>query len=147
MDRDGWHKSMSHFTSMCCSSPLKPQVLLCDGHGRNFYDRALDILHIQNIQSLILKSDDYVNDQPNNNGPNTKLKNLYVNSIMTWMRHHGTLKFTPDHMNSVLIDTWKNFKISSATITQNSFKKTHITPRSPSYIGTYHRDFLAGIQQ
>ena len=53
---------MSHFTSMCFSSPLKPQVILCDGHGRNVYDRALDILHIQNIQSLILKADDYMND-------------------------------------------------------------------------------------
>ena len=76
-----------------------------------------------------------------------KLKNLYVNSIMNWMTHHGTLKFTPEHINSVLIATWKSFKLSSTEITQTVFKKTNILILSPSYIDTYHQDFLAGIKK
>ena len=88
MDHGGWHKSMSHFASMCCSSPLNPQVLLYDGHDIYFDDRALDILFKHNLQSFIIKAGDSVHDQPNDNSPNMKLNNLYGNARMNWMRHH-----------------------------------------------------------
>ena len=65
---------------------------------------------------------------PNDNGPNMKLNNLYSNARMNWMRHHGTLKFTPVYMNSVLVATWEAFKLTSATITLNAFKKIHTPP-------------------
>ena len=129
IDRDGWHKFMSHFSSMCLSSPLNPQVLFYDGHGSQFNDRALYIICRHNIQSFILKSGDSMHGQPNDNIPNMKLNNLYGNEIMNWMRHHGDLKFAPAHMNSVLIETWEDFKLPSVTITQKYFKKTH--PPSP----------------
>ena len=58
------------------------------------------------------------------NGPNTKLNNLYGNTRMNWMRHHETLKFTPTHMNSVPFETWEAFKLSYAQITHIAFKKT-----------------------
>ena len=41
---------------------------------------------------------------------------------------HGTLKFTPAHTNSVLVEKWESLKISYATITQEYFKKKHISP-------------------
>ena len=122
MDCDGWHKSMSHFTSMCCSSPLNTQVLFYDGHDRHFYDRALDILSRHNIQYFILKAGDYLHDQPNHNGPNMRLNNLYCNASMNWMRHYGTVKFTPPHMNYFLIEIREALKLSSATTTQKNFK-------------------------
>ena len=68
MDRDDWHKSMSHFPSICCSSPLNLQVLFYDGHDNHFNDRALDIICIQNIESFIFKSGSSVHEQPKNNG-------------------------------------------------------------------------------
>ena len=74
---------------------------------------------------------DSVPDHPNDNGPNMKLKNLYGNAILNWMRHHGTIKFIPAHINYIPISTWKAFKLSSATITQTSFKKTNISSLSP----------------
>ena len=92
-------------------------MLFYDGHGSHFDDRALYIIYKNNIQSFIIKTGDYVHDQTNNNVPNTNLKNLYDNVRMKWMRYHGTLKFTPDHMNYVLVTTWEDFKLSSATIT------------------------------
>ena len=108
--------------------PINPQVNFYDGHDRNFDDRELDILRKHNTQLFILKEGDSVHDYPNDNGPNTKLENMYGNARMNWMRHHGTLKFTPSHMNSILVATWEAFKISSVTITQNDFKKTRIPP-------------------
>ena len=102
---------MSNVDSMCSSSPLNTQVILYDGHDRNFDDRALDILRRHNIQYLILKADDYVHDHPNDISSNMNLNNFYVNSIMIWMIHHGTLKFTPTHMNSVLVETLEALKL------------------------------------
>ena len=128
MDNGGWHKSMSCFPSICFSSPLNPQVFFYDGHGRYFDDRSLDMLRKHNIQSLILKAGDSVHGHPNYNGPNMKLNNSYNNSRRNWMRHHVTLKFTPAHMNYYLVATCKAFKIASATITHNYFKKTHNPP-------------------
>ena len=87
-----------------------------------------------------------MHDHPNDNLPNTKIKNLYGNVIMNWTIHHGTLKFSLPHMNSVLVETWEAFKIPSATITQKAFKKTHLPPLYPADIGTNQQDHLAGIQ-
>ena len=118
-----------------------------DGHGSHFDDRALDILFRHNIQSFILKVGDYVHDQTNGNGPNTKLNNLYGDARMNLMRHHGTLKFTPAHMNSILVETWEAFKLSSAKITQKAFKENPPPPLSPLYTGTNHQACLASTQQ
>ena len=95
----------------------------------------------------MLKAGDSVNYQTNNNGPNMKLNIFYCNSIINWMIHHGTLKFTPAHINYVLVETWEDFKPTSATITQKSFKNTHLLPLSPPDIGTNHQAFLGGTQQ
>ena len=76
-----------------------------------------------------------------------KLNNFNDNARMNWTRHHGTLKFSPTHINYVLVEIWKAFKLLSATITQKYFKKTHLTPLSPQYIGTNHQYFPEGTQQ
>ena len=77
------------------------------------------------MQHFILEAGDSMHYQPNNNGPNKKLKNLYGNARMNWMIHHVTLKFTPANMNYLLIETWEYFKLLSAKICQKYFKKTH----------------------
>ena len=102
---DDWHKSMSHFASMCCSYPLNNKGLFYDSHESHFDDRAFYILCTHNIQCFILRAGDYVHDQPNDNGPNMNIKNLYGNARMNWMRHHRTLKSTPPHTNYVLVET------------------------------------------
>ena len=138
---------MSHFDSMCCSSPRNPQVLFYSGHNSHFDDRELNILCKHNIQSFVHKTGDTVHDQPNNNGPNMKLKNSYGNERFNWMRHHRTLTFTLSHMNYVLIATWEDFKLSSLTITQDAFKKSHILPLSPPDIDANYQSCIAGTQQ
>ena len=122
MDNYGWNKYMAHFSSMCCSSPLNPQVLFYDCRDIHFDDRTLNILRRHNIQYFILKASDSVHYQPNDNGPNMKLKNLYGNARINCMRHHLTIKFSPLHMNYALVETWEAFKILSATITQKAHR-------------------------
>ena len=147
MDHDDWHKFMSHFSSMCCYSPINHQLIYCDGHDRHFDSREVDILCRHNIQYLLLNSGNYVHYQPNDNGPNMILKNCYGNARMNYMRHHGTFNSTLAHMNYVLVGTWKAFKLLSTKITQKYFKKTYILTLSTSDIGTNHQSFLDGTQQ
>ena len=96
---------MSHFASMCYSSPINTQVLFFDVHDRNFDDRSLNNLCILQIYSFILNPCDSMHDQLNNNAPNLKLKNLYGKARMNWMRKHGTLKFTTAQMNDIFVET------------------------------------------
>ena len=74
-----------------------------------------------------------MHDQKNYNCPNMKLDNFHGIARMNWTRQHGTLKFTPDHMNYFLVEMWEAFKLSSTTITYKAFKKTP-PPLSPHEI-------------
>ena len=130
---------------MCCSSTLNPQVLFYDSHNIHFDGRELDIIHRQNIHYFILKAGDSVYDQKNDNVPNMNLNILCGNTRMNWMRHHVTLKYSPSHMNYVLVETWNTLKLSSVTITHKLFKKT--PPRYPPDIGTNNQACLAGTKQ
>ena len=149
MYHDSLHKSVSHFNSNCCSSPINSQVLFYGGYDIHLDDGALDILRKHNIEPFILKSVYSMHDQNNDNGPKIKLMNIYGNSRMNWMIHHGTLQFTPAHMNSILVKTWESFKLSSTIITQNASKKTPTPPPplSPPYIDTNHQYCLGVTQQ
>ena len=106
---------MAHFASMCCSSPLKPQVIFYYGHVSHFYYWALNILFRHNIQYFILKAGDYVYDQLNDNGPNMNLRNIYGSARMNWMRHHGILKFTPPIL---ILSLLKHGKLSNYHLKQ-----------------------------
>ena len=110
MDRDGWMKAISLFSRTCGSSKINPQVLFFDGHDSHFDDRDTHILRSYHISPFILKSGDSTNDQPNNNGPHLKLKIYYSIAKTKWQRQHGTMKFTPAHMNCVLVDMWHSFQ-------------------------------------
>ena len=77
MNRDGWLKAMTQFSNICGASPVKNQILFFNGHNSHFNDRALTHMQIKNIQPFILKAGDSINNQPNDNGPNSTLR-LYT---------------------------------------------------------------------
>ena len=106
MDRDGWMKAMSIFSMTCGASKLNPQVLFFDGRGRHFDERATHLLQYHHISPFILKAGNSTNDHPNDNGTKLKLKRYYSIEKVKWNRHHGTMKFTPSHMNSFLVEMW-----------------------------------------
>ena len=80
------------------------------------------------IKPLILKAGGSLNDQPNDNGPNIRLKSHYGQSIMNWQKQYGTLKFTNAHINAVLVETWRSFQIYSSLPIVNSFNKNICCP-------------------
>ena len=121
MDRDVWMKAMSLFSSTCGSIKMKPQVLFFDGHDSHFDDRATHILQSHHISPFIIKSGDSTNDQPNDNGPNCMLKIYYSIARVKWQREHGTMKFTPAHMNYFLVEMWHLFQQQSARVIINAF--------------------------
>ena len=134
---------MSHFPSICCSPPLNCQLLFYYVHGGHFDYRALNILWSLHIQSFILNVGDYVHIHPNYNGTTFKLNNLYCNARINWERKHRTLKVTPSHINSIFVETWGDFKLTSPTISQESFNNTSLIPLSLSDKGTDHHACLA----
>ena len=95
MDRDGWLKSMTQFSNICGASPVNNQILFSDGHDSHFDDRTLTKTQIKNIHPFILQSGESINDQTNDNGPNSKRKALYNISKAKWMLKYGTTRFQP----------------------------------------------------
>ena len=104
MDRDNWIKTMGLFSRNCGYSKLNPQVRFFDIHDSHFNDRATHIFQSHHILAFILKASDSTNYQPNDNGPNLNLNSYYGIAKLKWQIQHGTIKFTPSHMNSVLVD-------------------------------------------
>ena len=146
MDRDGWLKSMTQFSNICGASPVNNQILLFDGHDSHFDDRALTQMRIKNIQPFILEAGDSINDHPNDNGPNSKLKALYNILKAKWILKYGTTRFQPHHMNSVLVETWEAFKVSYGNIIVDSFAKTHLLPLSPPNMIKNTQAMVASVQ-
>ena len=122
MDRYGWLKFMTQFSNICGDSPVNNQILFFDGNDRHFDNHALTKMKIKNIQPFILKVDDSINDQPNENRPNSKLKALYNILKYKWMMKYVTTRFQPHHMNYVLVETWEAFKVSYGNILRRSFR-------------------------
>ena len=100
----------------------------------------------KNIQPFVLKSVKSINYQPNDNGPNYKLKSLYNVAKSVCMMKYGTKKFSPHHMNSVLVESWDPFRISSGKIIRDSFSKTNLPPLSPTDLTTNAQACAASIQ-
>ena len=88
------------------------------------------------IQKFVLKIGESINDQPNNNGPNSKLKSLYNVENSEWMLKYRTTKFSPHHMNSVLIEAWDAFNMSAVNIIRGRFEKTKLPPLRPTNLIT-----------
>ena len=97
MDRERWLKVMTQFSNICGASPVNNQILFFDGNDSHFDDVALRQIMCKKIQPFVLKSDESVNDQPNDNGPNAKLNYLYNVANSVWMLKYGTEFFTSPH--------------------------------------------------
>ena len=76
----------------------------------------------------MLKTGDSINEHPNDNDPNSKLKALYNILTAMWMLKYGTTRFQRHHMNSVLVETWESFTVSAGNIIRDTFDKTNLLP-------------------
>ena len=62
------------------------------------------------------------------------------------MLKYGTTRFQPHHMNSVLVEAWYDFKISSGNIIVEIFAKTHLLPLIPPSMITNTQAMVASVQ-
>ena len=69
-----WLKSITQSSNLCGASPVNNQIILFYGNDSHFGDSALIHMEHQNIQPLVMKLGDSVNDQINDYGFNSKLK-------------------------------------------------------------------------
>ena len=102
---------MTQFSNVCGASPVNNQILFFDGHESHFDDDALRQMMEKNIQTFVLKSGNSINYQPNDNVSNAKLKSIYNVGKSVWMLEYGMTKFSPHHMNSVLVEAWYALKM------------------------------------
>ena len=128
MDRDGWLKAMNQFSNLCSAFPVNNHILFFDVHDSRFNNGALREMMCKNIQSFVLKPGESINDHPNDNGPNAKLKSLYIVTKSTWMLKYGMTKFLPHHMKLVLVEALDAFKMPSGNIIGDSFANTKLLP-------------------
>ena len=87
-----------------------------------FWWQGIEILRNNHIQDFTLKEEESVKKNPNDNGPNLKLKNLYSNKTKLDEKAQKT-QVHADHMNALLVETWEAFKLSFIYITKDSFKR------------------------
>ena len=137
---------MSQFSNICGTSPFKNKILFFDRHGSHFYDHALTQIQRKNIQPFILKAGDSINDYPNDNGHNRKLKSLYNTSKAKWMLKYGTTRFQPRQVSSVPVETWEVFTVSDDNIIRDRFAETWLLPLSPPNMKKNTQTCVASIQ-
>ena len=94
-------------------------------------NRSLRQINCRNIEPFVLKSGDLINDHPNDNVPNAKLKSLYNLAKALCILNYVTTKYLTCHMNSVFVESWDDFKVSSSNIIRDSFLKKNLLPLSP----------------
>ena len=104
-------------------------------------------MQIKNIQPFILKAVESINDQPNENGPNSKINSLYNVLKAKWMLNYGTMRFQPHHMNYILFETWEAFTVSDGNIIRDILAKTHQPPLVPPNTITNTQACVASIQK
>ena len=95
---------------------VKGFILFMDGYGGHFSKAALDFLKANGVYVCFLRSQNSEMDQPNDNGPNGKLKSLYNQALAQWRAEfvdRNTNPFRPRHFNEVFCRAWDLFTRSS----------------------------------
>ena len=146
MDKYIWLKAITESSNICGASLVNNQILIFDGHYIHFENCALRQIMCKNIQPFVLNSGDSINYQPNDIGPNTKLNPLYNISKSSWMLKYGTQKFSPQHMNSVLVEAWNAFNMSAGNLERDIFTTTKLHPLIPPNLTTNTQECAASIQ-
>ena len=127
----GCLKYNTNLSNVFVANPYKKQIFSSDGKVRKLYYRSLHYLYIQKNQTFVLKSRECSSGQPSNGGPNEKLKARYNNSNKYSMMKHGRRKFTPPHMNAILLKAWDAFNLSSVNLVRDIFKIKNYFPSLP----------------
>ena len=119
-----------HFVAQ--TKPHKDNVLFLfiDGHDSHWSPEALSYLRDNYVYPMFLKSNNSINDQPSDMGPNAKWKSCYGDAYQEFRVQYPTVPMTPDWQNRVLVNAWykfKNDKNLASTITK-AWAKSNLFP-------------------
>lgn len=127
IDEEAFYHSASQLVKDTKVNDSNPIYLFQDGFYAHFDVDAIDVLHEHNIHTTFLCSNNSIQDQPQDNGPNAKLKSLYNDDkYQTWREQHPGVPYTKAFFNTVIQDTWNDFVHDSSTrgCIRKSFEKT-----------------------
>ena len=94
-----------------------------DEHDRQFDYHTIIHTEHRNIQPFILKPVKYINNKPNDNVPNFKLKCHYNEANYASMMKYGTTKHLPHQMITILVEAWDTFKVLGGKYIRDRFVK------------------------
>jgi hypothetical protein len=104
------------------------QFLFIDGHDSHWDPDALQLLHDNHCFVFFLKAGDSENDQPNDNGPNALVKSIYGQKSQAWRVTNPVAELDVPRMNSLLRETWSEFKAKGGQSITHAFEVTGIHP-------------------
>ena len=85
------------------------QFVFLDGHDSHFSHQALEYAEKNNVHIFFLKSNDSINDQPADMGPNAMLHSHYNKSLLAWERRYDPKIFNKMFFNMVLVNAYESF--------------------------------------
>ena len=136
---------MNQFSKIRSAYPINKKILFFEGNDSHFSDRSQTKIQ-KKMQPLILKAGESINNQPNDNGPNSKLISLYKFLKAKWMLKYGTTMFKPHHRNSVLVETCEAFMVSDGNIIRYRFTTTYLPSLIPTNMITNTQACVSSIQ-
>lgn len=104
--------------------------MFIDGHDSHWDIEAIKWLKGQHVHVLFLKSNDSINDQANDNGPNAALRRKYNDRYNEWRARFSGIAYNQSFFKGVIALAWDDFVKDSNTksIIVEAFKKTRIYP-------------------
>jgi hypothetical protein len=131
MDKEAFAIYLKALRQQSLASLTNPQLLFYDGHGSHWALDAIQEVSEGNVHCFVLKANDSVHDQPNDNGVNSRLKALIYRKIATWRSHNPIAAIRQAIFNSIAVEAWEEFKLDAAPVIRKAFLVTGIYPFNP----------------
>ena len=134
MTEEIWMDVANHII-LNCPRANGPYLLYIDGHGSHWNEKALRKLKDHGIYVCFLRSHNSEQDQPNDNGFNSRQKSVYYKKLTEWKikyPHRITQKFKAWHFNEVYHMAWQELIGSSGEVIRNGFKICGLFPLDKS---------------
>jgi hypothetical protein len=122
---------MLGFQRQC--GPLRPQFVFLDGYDAHF-STVLTDMRKDNIWAFFLRSNNSINDQPNDNGTNAMYERQYSVAMENVRLERPGIPLTPADVNGCLMKAWSHIKTYGGPTIVKSFGVTGICPLNTSVI-------------
>jgi hypothetical protein len=132
-DQAGFMQICKHFVQFAPRrSNDTPLFFFMDAHESHLNPDALQYLKDNNVFAFFLRANNSDVDQPNDNGPNSKLKSLFNHFLGLYnIKMSRAWKLSKPAFNYIFTQAWEEFQRTAGTVCYNAFVKTGIHPPNP----------------